>query len=870
MKKPYLLLLYLVCISFHSLAGGLEGKITGKDSEGKLVPLSFATVYVEELQSGTSTNVEGFYRIDLPAGEYHLKFQYLGYQTVEKNLKIGSEFTRLDIQMEGAAIELEETVITGVREDPSYTVIRKAIAKADYHLKQLDSYTARVYVKGSGRLKDVPFFFQKSMKKEGLDSNMAFNTESIIDVRYERPNNYHQKVISMRSSGFMNENSPIDFVFGSFYNESINGAVSPLSKNAFSFYRFELIETFVDNGNTINKIRVTPRARGENVFTGFIYILEDLWSIYSLDLQTTQMGFTTDIQQNYVELKDNVWMPITYQFEVSGKVFGFDFEFDYLTTISDYQLDLNEDLPEFVLVDAIVQKDFENNISKKEIKNGEISIKEVENKKLSRRDLVKLMEKYEEEQFEQKKKEGTEDILYTSNMEIDSLASKKDSTYWDSIRPVPLTEYEVKANTVLDSMQKAEEAERKKDSLKNNDGFHPEDILLGGQYKLNKYDRLNIGIPAELSLFNTVDGFQLGYRIRYINAFEKNQNIGISPEAKYNFKRESFNGKIGIAYDKQDKNLNSFSIGASAGRMESQFNSREPISPFINLLTTFLLERNYMKIYEKDFASISLGKSFKGKFHIQIDAEYARRRSLRNHSTATLVDIKNREYSSNTPVSIEMPNTNFPEHYAFTSKFELRYSPWMKYRIIDKDLQLIRNSSPEFRLSYYTGKKLLDSRLDFDRIEIGMEHTFALPAARSIDLEINAGKFIRSEKIYFPDYKHFMGNESPLAMMQPVGNFRLLDYYALSTKEEYASVFFHYRFRKLLLTQILPIRMLGLQENLFVNQLYTPSSENYTEIGYGLDNIFRFLRVEAVANFKSMEFSTFGLRLGISTSLLGN
>lgn len=864
------LLIALLIFPLSILAGGIEGKITGKDQEGNKIALAYASVYVEELQSGTSTNVEGFYRVELPAGEYHLKFQYLGYQSVQKTINVGDNYVQLDIEMQEAAIQLQEALITDDREDPSYTVIRKAIAKADYHRKQLDSYTARVYVKGSGRIKNVPFFLRKSMQKEGLDSNMAFNSESIIDVRYERPNSYHQKVLSMRSSGFLNEDSPMNFVFGSFYSENINGAVSPLSKNAFSFYRFQLIETFMDNGNTINKIKVTPKARGENVFSGHIYILEDLWSIYSVDLETLQMGMNTRIKQTCIEVRDNIWMPITYQFDVTGKMFGFDFVFNYLTTISGYVLDVNEDLADFVLIDEIVQQDFESEISKEEIKGGGISINEVEDKKLSRRDLMKLMENYEKEQFKKKKEEGTEDILYSSNMEIDSMAKKRDSTYWDSIRPVPLTEYELTANVVLDSIQKAKAEEKAKDSLKNNDGFKPQDIIFGGYYKLNKEDRLQIGIPLELSLFNTVDGFQLGYRVIYTNKFGEKKSIVLSPEAKYNFKRKSFNGQVKMEYASKDPNLNSFSFGASAGRIESQFNPKEPISPYVNLLTTFLLERNLMKIYEKDFLNLKIGKSFKNKFNINLSAEYAERWTLRNHSNTILVDYKDREFSSNIPVSLEKPNPNFDKHFAFTSSIELEYLPWMKYRKYNGELKEIYNSSPKFILAYHTGKDLMESDLDFDRIEWGMEHTFELYASRSIDLKLEAGKFLNTSEMHFPDYRHFMGNESPLAITDPVGNYRLLHYYALSTHNEYASAFVHYRFRKLLLTQIMPLRMLGLKENLFVNYLYTPLSENYTEIGYGLDNIFRFLRIEAIANFKAGEFSTFGIRIGVATGFAGN
>ena len=43
--------------------------------------------------------------------------------------------------------------------------------------------------------------------------------------------------------------------------------------------------TFIDdNNNTINKIKVIPRRDAEPVFEGYIYIIEDTWAIYAVDL----------------------------------------------------------------------------------------------------------------------------------------------------------------------------------------------------------------------------------------------------------------------------------------------------------------------------------------------------------------------------------------------------------------------------------------------------------------------------------------------------------------------------------------------------------------------------------------------------------
>ena len=156
------------------LAGGVSGRVT--DAQG--APLAFATIFVKETGSGTTTNDEGQYEIRLEPGTYTLIFQFLGYQTEAREVRIGQRTELLNVALQQQPLQLQEVDVFEGREDPAYTVMRKAIAKASYHRQQLDRYEAMVYIKGSGRLKDSPFFLRKAIEKEGIDSTVAFTSES--------------------------------------------------------------------------------------------------------------------------------------------------------------------------------------------------------------------------------------------------------------------------------------------------------------------------------------------------------------------------------------------------------------------------------------------------------------------------------------------------------------------------------------------------------------------------------------------------------------------------------------------------------------------------------------------------------------------
>jgi hypothetical protein len=124
--------------------------------------------------------------------------------------------------------------------------------------------------------------------------------------------------------------------------------------------------------------------------------------------------------------------------------------------------------------------------------------------------------------------------------------------------------------------------------------------------------------------------------------------------------------------------------------------------------------------------------------------------------------------------------------------------------------------------------------------------------------------------MYFMDYKHFLGNLTPFSTTDPVGSFRLLDYYRYSTDDRYFSANVHYQFRKFLVTTIPMVRLAGIRENVFVNYLTTPSSRNYVELGYSIDGVLRFFRLEAAAAFSEGRDVGYGFRIGVATNITVN
>jgi hypothetical protein len=845
-------------------------------SDEQANPLSFATIFVKQAGTGTTANVEGVYEILLSPGRYEVVFQHLGRKSEVRVVEVKQAMTELNITLVPQDILLQSVTVNADDEDPAYSIMRKAVAKANYHRNALDAYSARVYIKGAGKLKDYPWLAKKALKKEGIEKNRVYISESVSDIKFTRPNKFEEKVISIRSDGKDNNTSPNGYIFGSFYEPEVAGTISPLSPKAFSYYKFEYQGTFKDREYEISRIKVTPRSKGDNVVDGIINIVEGDWSIHSLDIHTIKLGIHIYIKSMCGPIEDKAWLPVSHQFKVEGKVFGFEFEYNYLASVSNYRVTINPKIytENMEVIDEKKDKALAKEVEKKQKQfkpktadeTKQLQERLAAGEEITRKELKTIVKEYEKEERKQQKEP---EVLSEVNFKIDSGAYKKDSLYWAEVRPIPLTREEVKGYQKSDSVSAIERAKAEGDTLKQSKhrGFQPWDILVGDHYKIGKHSNFQIYTP--FGGFNTVEGVNLIYRVAFGVVLQDTNRtrFTIRPVVRYAFAREQFSGYLNMSL--RNKNQR---IDLNGGRYISQFNHDDPILPIVNTFTTLLMEKNLMKIYERDFIDLRYRRKVNPFLSITTNWSWSDRNMLTNNSEYTLVNRKDVEgYTPNQPFNEETGDTAFPAHQAFTGSVGISTRPWLKFRIRNGDKREIWSSSPLITLDYRKGfDGVIGSDVDFDQLELGLKHEFKVGVKGSVDFWLRGGIFLNSDKMFFMDYKHFLGNQTPFITNDPVGSFRLLDYYRFSTADKYFAANAHYQFRKFLVTTIPVVRLAGIRENIFVNYLATPTSRNYTEIGYSIDGILRIFRLEAAAAFRDGKYLDYGFRIGIATNIAVN
>lgn len=857
-------ILYSLLILFTAIAvngQGIKGSII--DENGK--PLPFASIYIQEKGTGTSSNLDGKFEMPISPGSYTISFQFMGYESVQRKVQVGNTYLELKIELKPQVYALPTFVVDGKAEDPAYTIMRKAIAKAKYHLLQNDSYSADVYMKGTGKIDKVPWILRRTLEKEGIDTSQVFTSESVSEISFERPNTFKEKVISVRASGQDLDNAnPYAYINTSFYSPKVVNAISPLNERAFSYYRFEYQGSFMERGYEINKIKVTPRSKGDDVFDGEIYIREGFWNIHSLNLTSSFIGFGIHLNSIYAPIKEEVWMPVTQMMEFSGSVFGLAGTYTYLASVSDYELVPNSELDaRVVLVDEKIGPAPEEieAIKKGSVESG---VKEVfeEDKEVSRKQFKKLMKEYEKQELEE---EPEQDVVSDYYFKIDTLAARKDSLYWSKIRPVPLTLKEKQSYVREDSTYIADKEKAEADSsrLKKGDKFKILDVLGGGYYKLG--ERLRFGYDGLITKtnFNTVEGLNLVATGTFSWREDTTTRLRIDPFVRYGFASNTLYGKVeGVFGIGEREQRNTFRF--SGGRYVSQFNPNV-VSPLINSYVTLVNRRNFLKLYEKDFAKVSWAIRFKYRHTVGLGFEWANRSELFNNTNYSIKDTDSRPYRLNKPVVNELTGDILEFNRASKAYAYYAVRPFLKFRKYNGRLIPLEDSSPEISLRYRKGiEGLFNSQVDYDHIELGLESKVNLGVRATYDFKLQVGTFLNVDAVSLPDMKHFSGNRLLFVPLDVTGGFRMLDYYRYSTTADYVSLFSHLRLRKLLLTQLPMVRVSGIKENLFFNYLSTPSSNHYTEVGYTIDNIFRIFRVEFIQSFQGWEAKDFGVRIGVA------
>ena len=111
----------------------ISGKITDVETGEDLIG---ATAMVVEPVTGAATNSYGFYSISLPEGKYLVRYSYIGYEDVEREVSLSKNYI-VNIELTPAIVSLDEIVVLSHRDDTKITSTELGVDKLN--LKDIDN-----------------------------------------------------------------------------------------------------------------------------------------------------------------------------------------------------------------------------------------------------------------------------------------------------------------------------------------------------------------------------------------------------------------------------------------------------------------------------------------------------------------------------------------------------------------------------------------------------------------------------------------------------------------------------------------------------------------------------------------------------------
>ena len=794
--------------------------------------MPFATIWVNDLNRGTLANEDGKYAITLPKGEHEVVFRFLGHTPKSQRLTISADVS-LDVVLSEEAITLQDVNVGGLKEDPAIGMMRRMISMAPFHLKEIDRYSAKGYVKGAGKITSISKVMNalvgKKMEKEaGIKVGSTYVLEGINQITYTKPNKIEEKVVSNRNnlpSVIKNSGAPnLRITQTNFYQPKVWGSlISPISASAFSYYTFSYLGSFQLNGQTVSKIQVRPKSVSSDLFEGTLSIVEDTWSIYSFSLAfRNSQGYYTFQQQN--ALFQGVWMPINYDVNVNFEAMGFGATFRYITQVKEYSIKVN---PAYVVKPTIIEerlhKDWAKEINKEKISTPKLAL----SSDITRKKLKKVLKELDKEEKKEVKEEFSSDYTFT----VDSTASSKKEEFWASERQVPLTEAEVKGYKEADSLYVQDEKKRMKDSINALPRFRYGDIFSARTYS---YGQKGLGARLSVSGFqsgyNAVDGASLGRSVDYRYTYKLADYWGTGFDVRYAFSRKAWNGS---AYVERNWDENRQRMNLSGGSAIQQINSTEPVPEIVNLYYALFLSQNYLKLYQKDFIKASYRVQMNAKWNVNSTLEMRSRYSLVNQEENGFF-FKERRFESN-----GLPFATSKQLYG---SIIVRYQPFATWRRYNGSRRLSNEVGPTISGAYE--QAFGDD--SFNKVSLQVSQSISLANWGEINYRVSAAHFINKPTLLV-DYQHFKGNEVNVSSGE--SSFFALPYYSLSNSGDHLKAFVNWEPRKFILTQNAFLSLYGLKEKVGYAYLQTSISSqviNYQEISYGLTGIGKILGIDLV------------------------
>ena len=349
-RKNYFFELLLIISCLPTLTFAQQTLISGtvKDAEnGEELP--FVNLQLQGTTVGTTTDVDGFYRIVTSQAADTLIVSFIGYITQKIKIIAGQEQT-LNITLTPETRNLEEVVFTAP-ENPAYAIMRQVVKNKKVHNERsIRSYALENYTKIEFDVDQISEKLQQSnlvqKVQKAIDTIDVFRnkggeplipifvseTISNLYVQNEPVHKQSEEILKANITGIGIKNKKtvaqltgVSFQQYNFYDNWLNiitrDFVSPIADGWKTFYEYYLTDSAYVGEHYCYKLEFEPKVQGDLAFRGFMWITKDAYALKQIDAEIgaeANLNFIESIHiyQELSPTSASAWLTTKTEFEI--------------------------------------------------------------------------------------------------------------------------------------------------------------------------------------------------------------------------------------------------------------------------------------------------------------------------------------------------------------------------------------------------------------------------------------------------------------------------------------------------------------------------------------------------------------------------
>lgn len=786
------LLLFNIC--FVALWGQqtiISGRVTDKKGE----PISFVQIQFLDSKIGTKSDTLGNFYLSTYYPTDTLVFRLIGYQT--ERVKIKKDQTQeLVIKLSTQDKEVAEIFLKAPTETRGAQLHRRIVTYKNINNKEkLEAYQYHLYNKIQldannldSALINNPLVDRLSIVKNYLETDSADKallpvvlSESVSDYYYRKDPKLKKEVVeasritgveNMQMTQFLGDMYLELNIYDNIYDLFNKSFISPLAPFARNYYQFYLDDSTFIGADWCYKLRFVPKRSGDLVFEGHMWVHDTTYAVKRFQANIAPGANLNYIQEFYIEqafeqVQKEVWMLTSEKMVLSFKV------------------------------------------TEKSKFLGLIG------RKYSQRSAYVINATQPE-------------AFYRSNNSVDVLENAKERTdhEWDQLRPIPLSEKELRIEQMVDSL----EAQPFYQNMRKLTYF-----ATTGYWPIHK---IEIGSAASLVSVNPVENFRVALALRTSNEFSKRFEIG--GRLAYGFGDERFKYNIRLRYNitPQKRGM----LNAYYNYDIEQIGQSPTAASMGTSLATFLSTAPLDKLTFVQKAGVSLEKD------IQKDLILYGALEWKNYTPLGLATYQQFNGFDTLNLS-QITATEFTTRIRWTKDEEFLSGSF--------DRTALRSPYPILSFQGIFGfKDVLGSDYDYQKLEFQFEHNTQLGVLGRMRYGFTLG-YINGIAAY-PLLKVHEGNQSLWLLTSTANMVNFLEFIS----DRYVVGFAENRWEGLLFDRIPLIKASKIRlittERIMLGSLSTQQNEAllipsfvkpfngvpYVEIGVGIENILKVIRID--------------------------